>query len=93
MEQKKKIHIVSYTHWDREFRFDFETTRMWLVKLWDNLLNTMASKPDYKHFMMDGQFVLVDDYLEIRPEREEEIRKLAADGRLQLVLCPVNKDL
>ena len=84
MEQKKKIHIVSYTHWDREFRFDFETTRMWLVKLWDNLLDTMASKPDYKHFMMDGQFVLVDDYLEIRPEREEEIRKLAADGRLQL---------
>ena len=27
---KKKIHIVSYSHWDREVRFDFETTRMWL---------------------------------------------------------------
>jgi len=80
----KKIYIVSYTHWDREFRFDFETTRMWLVKLWDNVLETMAKKPDYKHFMMDGQFVLVDDYLEIRPEKEDEIRKLTADGRLQL---------
>lgn len=81
---KKKIHIVSYTHWDREFRWDFETTRMWLVRLWDNLLDIMSQKTDFKYFMFDGQFVMVEDYLEIRPEREQEIRDLVKSGRLQI---------
>lgn len=83
MTPKKKVHIVSYTHWDREFRWDFETTRFWLVRLMDNLLDIMRQKPDYRHFMMDGQFVLIDDYLEIRPERQAEVRALVKAGRLQ----------
>ncbi len=81
---KARIHVVSYTHWDREFRFDFETTRTWLVRLWDCLLETMERDPGYRHYTLDGQFVLVDDYLEIRPEQEERIRRLAAEGRLRL---------
>lgn len=83
-KQKKTIHIVSYTHWDREFRFDFETTRMWLVRLWDNLLDLMNEKPDFKYFMPDGQFILVEDYLKIRPERTAEIKELVKQGRLQI---------
>ena len=78
------IHLMSYTHWDREFRFDFETTRVWLVRLMDDLLKIMREKPDYKHFMLDGQFTLVDDYLEVRPEKRNEVRALAKAGRLQL---------
>ena len=84
MSTKKMIHIVSYTHWDREFRFDFETTRMWLVRLWDNLLDTMRDKPAFKYFMPDGQFILVEDYLEIRPARTQEIKDLVKAGRLQI---------
>ena len=83
-KNKKTIHIVSYSHWDREFRFDFETTRMWFVRLMDNLLSIMRSKPGFKHFLLDGQFGLVDDYLEIRPEKEDELRRLAAAGRLHV---------
>ena len=78
------IHVVSYTHWDREFRFDFETTRMRLVDLMDHLLEIMRTRPDFKNFMLDGQFVLLDDYLEIRPEKEKELRRLAAKGRLEV---------
>ena len=74
---KKKIHIVSYSHWDREFRFDFETTRMWFVRLMDNLVCIMNSKPPFGHFLLDGQFGLVDGYLEIPPEKEGELRLLA----------------
>lgn len=84
MKSRIKVHIVSYTHWDREFRFDFETTRRWLVRLWDNLLDIMVTKPDFKYFMPDGQFILVEDYLEIRPERENQIRDLVKAGRLQI---------
>jgi mannosylglycerate hydrolase len=81
---KSTIHLMSYTHWDREFRFDFETTRIWLVRLMDDLLKIMREKPHYKHFMLDGQFTLVDDYLEARPEKVEEVKALAEAGRLQL---------
>ncbi len=79
-----QIHIVSYTHWDREFRFDFEHTRMWLVHLMDNLLEIMHSKPGFRHFNLDGQYTLLDDYLEVRPEREQELRELAQQGRIEV---------
>jgi len=83
-KQKRTIHVVSYTHWDREFRFDFETTRMRLVDLVDNLLDIMSNDPGYRHFMLDGQYVLLDDYLEIRPEKEPQLRELAAEARLAI---------
>ncbi len=77
-----KIHVVSYTHWDREFRFDLERTNSWLIRLMDNLLEILRTKPDFRHYTLDGQVGLVDDYLEARPEREAEIRRLVAEGRL-----------
>lgn len=83
-KDKKRIHVVSYTHWDREFRFDFETTRMRLVDLMDNLISIMKDNAEFRHYMLDGQFVIVDDYLEIRPEMGPELRQLAAEGRLEI---------
>ncbi len=81
---KKRIHIVSYTHWDREFRWEFERTRMRLVDCVDRLLEIMKKKKDYRSFLFDGQVTMLDDYLEIRPEKTDEIKKLAKDGRLEL---------
>ena len=42
---KTTVHIVPYTHWDREFRWEFERTRMRLVDALDNLLEIMESVP------------------------------------------------
>ena len=39
---KPNVHIVSYTHWDREFRWEFEHTRAKLVDCLDRLLEIMA---------------------------------------------------
>jgi 2-O-(6-phospho-alpha-D-mannosyl)-D-glycerate hydrolase len=36
------------------------------------------------HFTLDGQLATVDDYLEIRPEAEERIRRLVELGRLAI---------
>lgn len=66
---KKTVHVVSYTHWDREFRWQFELTRMKLVDCIDRLLEIMTEKPEFKYFLMDGQASLLDDYLEIRPKQ------------------------
>jgi mannosylglycerate hydrolase len=81
---KPKIHIVSYTHWDREFRWEFEHTRMKLVECLDHLFEIMEADPGFKSFQLDGQVVLLDDYLEIRPEMEETVRRHVAEGRLEI---------
>ncbi len=80
----KKVHIVTYTHWDREFRWEFERTRMRLVDLFDNLFEIMDEKPDYRSFLCDGQLTLIEDYLEIRPEMREKVKKYTQEGRLEL---------
>jgi alpha-mannosidase len=78
----KTIHLVSHTHWDREWYLPFQVFRMKLIHMVDGLLELMEARPDYRTFMLDGQTIVLDDYLEVRPEREESIRRLVRDGRL-----------
>ncbi len=79
---KKTIHILSNTHWDREWRFPLEETRMQLVKLLDRLISLMENNPEYKYFNFDSQTIFLEDYLEFRPENKERLKKLIAAGRL-----------
>jgi hypothetical protein len=74
--------VVPHTHWDREWYDPFQTYRLKLVRLVDELLDLMESDSSYGHFLLDGQLAVVDDYLEIRPESEPRIRALVAAGRL-----------
>ena len=76
------FHLVSATHWDREWYLTFQEFRLQLVDLIDHLLALMDSDPEYRHFMLDGQMITVDDYLEIRPERAAKIAELAKAGKL-----------
>ena len=46
------------------------------------MLNILATDPDYKFYMLDGQTIVLDDYLQVRPEREGELRLLVQSGRL-----------
>ena len=45
-----KIYVVSATHWDREWRFPFQKTRMMLVDMIDHLLDILETCPDYACF-------------------------------------------
>lgn len=80
----KKIDVISNTHWDREFRFSFEKTRHNLLVMLDTTLDILESDPAYHSFTMDGHSIMIDDYLEMRPERREQVEKLVKDGRLIL---------
>ena len=77
------IHLVPHTHWDREWYLPFQVFRLRLVTLIDLLLDRMAEQPTLT-FTLDGQTATVDDYLEIRPERDADIRRAVADGRMAL---------
>ena len=68
---KKRVFIVPHTHWDREWYLPFQRFRFTLVKLVDELLKIM-NEQDYV-FMLDGQTVVLEDYLEIHSERKEEL--------------------
>ncbi|MFN8041369.1 MAG: glycoside hydrolase family 38 C-terminal domain-containing protein [Acidimicrobiales bacterium] len=80
----RDVTIVPHTHWDREWYEPFQTFRMRLVELVDDLLPLLDADPGYAHFQLDGQMAVVDDYLAIRPERAGDLRRLAADGRLSM---------
>ncbi len=74
--------IVSHTHWDREWYQPFQEYRIRLVQLTDRLLDLLAHDPHYCHFTFDGQTIVLQDYLEIRPEREAALRRYIQGGRL-----------
>ena len=78
----KKIMVVSNTHWDREFRFSFEKTRHNLLRMLDITIDILESDHDYHSFTMDGHTLMIEDYLEMRPEREEQVKRLISSGRL-----------
>ena len=82
MGQKKTIHVLSNTHWDREWRFPLQETRLHLVRLLDKLLDLMEINPEYKYFNFDSQTIFLDDYLEIRPENRSRLEALIKAGRL-----------
>ncbi|MBI5934298.1 MAG: hypothetical protein HY867_11370 [Chloroflexi bacterium] len=78
----KTIHLISHTHWDREWYRTFQQFRLRLVHLVDGLLDILASDRDYKHFMLDGQTIILDDYLLMRPEAESTLRNHVRAGRV-----------
>jgi alpha-mannosidase len=76
--------VVPHTHWDREWYSPFQTFRLRLVDLLDDLLPRLEADPAYAHFLLDGQMAVVDDYLAVRPEAEEGLRRLATSGRVAM---------
>ncbi len=79
-----KIIIVPETHWDREWYLPFNEFRARLVIMMDKLLEIYKTNPDYKNFTLDGQTIPLEDYLEVRPNREEEIKKYVKERRLSI---------
>ena len=80
--EKRTIIVVPETHWDREWYQPFEVFRARLVRLMDRVLHLLDSDPEYKYYTLDGQSIVLEDYLEIRPDRGEDIARLVQVGRL-----------
>ena len=80
--QKLKVHVVTHTHWDREWYLPFEVFRKRLVRLVDQLIDEMSKGDDFRHFMLDGQTVVLEDYLEIKPEMKDKLFDLIKSKRI-----------
>lgn len=80
---KTTVHIISHSHWDREWYQSFETHRMKLIELVDNILDKAENDPEFGGFFLDGQVIAIDDYLEIRPEKRAQVEKCIREGKVQ----------
>ena len=78
------LHVICHTHWDKEWYKTFEEFRIMLIELVNNLIDIFREYPDYKNFLLDGQASVIEDYLDIKPEKREIITELVKDGRLSV---------
>jgi 2-O-(6-phospho-alpha-D-mannosyl)-D-glycerate hydrolase len=77
------FHLIPHTHWDREWYLPQSVFLARLVPALDDLIDRLSTGPD-STFLLDGQTVLAEDYLGVRPEREPRVAELVRDGRLQV---------
>jgi alpha-mannosidase len=84
MAEQLNIILVPHTHWDREWYQTFQQFRMRLVHTVDKLLDILDRDDAFTHFMLDGQTIVLDDYLEVQPGQEERLRKYIQAGRIQV---------
>jgi len=79
---KKTLHLVNHTHWDREWHKTFEEFRVRLIHVVDHMLDVLETNEDFTFFTLDGQTVLLEDYIKIKPENEERLKKLIKEKRV-----------
>lgn len=82
-----RVQLVSHSHWDREWYHPAGRFRQRLVALVDALLDTAVSGSTdgsaKSPFLLDGQAIVLQDYIAVRPEREPELRHLLRTGALE----------
>ena len=75
---------VPHTHWDREWYLPFEAFRLRLGAVVDGVLDTLERDRSFTSFTLDGQAIVLEDYVEVRPENEDRLRALLKAGRLEV---------
>ncbi len=80
--QQKTLHVISNSHWDREWGYPFEETRLLLLDFMDELLDLLDSDPKFQSFTFDSQTLGMLDYLELRPENRAKVEKYVKSDRL-----------
>ena len=76
--------MFSGTHWDREWYQDFQGFRYRLVEMMDDLLQELETDPRYGVFHLDGQTIVLEDYLAIRPENRARLESLIQKGKIEV---------
>ena len=80
---KTIAYVVPHTHWDRDWYQCFEHFRIQLLELTGDLLDILDRQPDFV-FTLDGQTVVLEDILAIRPDWEPRLARHIRSGRLSV---------
>lgn len=79
-----RFHLVPHTHWDREWYRPFEHFRLELARVVDGVITALEHDPEFTSFTLDGQAIVLEDYVDVRPENEARLRALLAAGRIEV---------
>ncbi|MEW7313525.1 glycoside hydrolase family 38 C-terminal domain-containing protein [Buttiauxella gaviniae] len=80
----KTVHLIQHTHWDREWYFTENDSKAVLYYFMEDLLQRLEDDPTLGPFVLDGQTVVIEDYLSVAPHQENRLRKLIAQGRITI---------
>ncbi|MBT2738501.1 hypothetical protein [Bacillus sp. ISL-7] len=79
---KKIAHIISHSHWDREWYLPFEKHRYYFIKLMNNIIDKFEQEGNqFQSFHLDGQTVLLEDYFSVHPENREKVKQSPAAAK------------
>ncbi|HGV9227252.1 glycoside hydrolase family 38 C-terminal domain-containing protein [Citrobacter amalonaticus] len=78
----KHVYVVPHCHWDAEWYFTCEDSHILLVENLDYLLNLLENDPQFSSYTFDGLAIVLDDYLQVRPENASRIADLVRQRRL-----------
>ncbi|WML55128.1 mannosylglycerate hydrolase [Neobacillus sp. PS3-12] len=78
----KKVHIVPHMHWDKEWYFSTEESRILLVNNMEEIMEMLENNPEYPYYVLDGQTSILEDYFAVKPENKERVKKLVQEGKL-----------
>ena len=79
---KKNAHIITHTHWDREWYMPFEYHRAKLIDLVDGVIRHLREDKEFRTFHFDGQTIALEDYLEIKTYNREKLKELISQGKI-----------
>ena len=82
MMKVTQIFVVPHMHWDREWYFSTEESQVLLLNNMPEIMTMLENHPEYPSYVLDGQSVIIEDYLSAHPEGAERFKKLVKQGRL-----------
>ena len=82
-DNRRHIHLICGTHWDREWRYTYEASLIRLAEVVDATVDACERRPDFRYHL-DGGVVILEDYARVRPAMVERLRRLIRDGRVVL---------
>ncbi|MCE0826335.1 alpha-mannosidase [Buttiauxella sp. A2-C2_NF] len=78
----KIVHLVQHTHWDREWYFTENDSKAVLYYFMDDIFQRLEEDKTLGPFVLDGQTVVIEDYLSVAPHQETRLRQLIGQGRI-----------
>lgn len=82
MKAVSRVHITPHMHWDREWYFTTEASRILLVNNMEEILTRLEQDAAYKYYVLDGQTAILEDYFAVKPESKERVKALVQAGKL-----------
>lgn len=79
---KTTVHVISHTHWDREWYFTDDDSQVFMCMAFDEMLDKLESVPTIRCYLLDAQTSVLEEYLRLKPQYSERVHALVRAEKL-----------